>query len=162
MLHIVEPTTSTLHIIFYKYVTYCRAYKYITYYSAYYKLLHHIVYYKYITYYRAYYKYILYYRAYCKYVTYYWNFLIPNFNLKIIFNFNFVSCKWYNHVEEQMLKVKELRERFPNLDIEVDGGLADDTIEVAAKAGANFIVCGSYIFKGNKVFYCMWQLQHEE
>lgn len=50
-----------------------------------------------------------------------------------------------------MEKVKELRRRYPNLDIEVDGGLADNTIEEAAKAGANLIVCGSYIFKGNKV-----------
>lgn len=50
-----------------------------------------------------------------------------------------------------MTKVKELRRRYPNLDIEVDGGLADDTIEEAARAGANLIVCGSYIFKGNKV-----------
>lgn len=51
----------------------------------------------------------------------------------------------------QMEKVKELRRRYPNLDIEVDGGLADNTIEEAARAGANLIVCGSYIFKGNKV-----------
>lgn len=51
----------------------------------------------------------------------------------------------------QMVKVKELRRRYPDLDIEVDGGLADNTIEEAAKAGANLIVCGSYIFKGNKV-----------
>ena len=50
-----------------------------------------------------------------------------------------------------MLKVKELRRRYPDLDIEVDGGLADNTIEEAATAGANLIVCGSYIFKGNKV-----------
>ena len=53
----------------------------------------------------------------------------------------------------QMLKVKELRKRYPDLDIEVDGGLADNTIEDAAKAGANLIVCGSYIFKGDKVHY---------
>eukprot|EP00752_Nemacystus_decipiens_P005404 g4899.t1 len=51
---------------------------------------------------------------------------------------------------DQMDKVKELRRRYPNLDIEVDGGLADNTIEEAARAGANLIVCGSYIFKGNK------------
>lgn len=50
-----------------------------------------------------------------------------------------------------MEKVKELRRRYPNLDIEVDGGLADNTIEEAARAGANLIVCGSYIFQGNKV-----------
>lgn len=51
---------------------------------------------------------------------------------------------------DQMLKVKELRRRYPDLDIEVDGGLADNTIEEAATAGANLIVCGSYIFKGNR------------
>lgn len=50
-----------------------------------------------------------------------------------------------------MSKVKELRRRYPDLDIEVDGGLADKTIEEAARAGANLIVCGSYIFNGNKV-----------
>ncbi|CAN0391383.1 unnamed protein product [Ascophyllum nodosum] len=53
-------------------------------------------------------------------------------------------------MQDQMLKVKELRKRYPDLDIEVDGGLADNTIEDAAKAGANLIVCGSYIFKGDK------------
>ncbi|CAM9447952.1 unnamed protein product, partial [Hapterophycus canaliculatus] len=52
--------------------------------------------------------------------------------------------------KHRMSKVKELRRRYPNLDIEVDGGLADNTIEEAARAGANLIVCGSYIFKGNK------------
>ncbi|KAI9474557.1 RIBULOSE-phosphate 3-epimerase [Coemansia sp. RSA 989] len=48
---------------------------------------------------------------------------------------------------ECMDKVKDLRARFPQLDIEVDGGLAPDNIEVAAKAGANVIVAGSSIFK---------------
>ncbi|RHZ89898.1 hypothetical protein Glove_9g184 [Diversispora epigaea] len=48
-----------------------------------------------------------------------------------------------------MPKVKALRERFPELDIEVDGGLALDTIEEAAKAGANVIVAGTSIFKAD-------------
>ncbi|KAJ1898201.1 RIBULOSE-phosphate 3-epimerase [Kickxella alabastrina] len=46
-----------------------------------------------------------------------------------------------------MDKVRELRKRYPNLDIEVDGGLDPENIEVAAKAGANVIVAGSSIFK---------------
>lgn len=54
-------------------------------------------------------------------------------------------------MSSQMSKVKALRRRYPNLDIEVDGGLSDITIEDAARAGANLIVCGSYIFKGNRV-----------
>lgn len=47
---------------------------------------------------------------------------------------------------EMMSKVKVLRERFPCLDIEVDGGLSPSTIEEAALAGANCIVAGSSIF----------------
>ncbi|ORX69980.1 Ribulose-phosphate 3-epimerase [Linderina pennispora] len=48
---------------------------------------------------------------------------------------------------ECMEKVEKLRKRFPDLDIEVDGGLAPENIAVAAKAGANVIVAGSSIFK---------------
>ena len=48
---------------------------------------------------------------------------------------------------DMMPKVRFLRDRFPTLDIEVDGGLASDTIDAAAKAGANVIVAGSSVFK---------------
>ncbi|KAJ1800468.1 RIBULOSE-phosphate 3-epimerase [Coemansia sp. RSA 2399] len=48
---------------------------------------------------------------------------------------------------ECMDKVRDLRKRFPDLDIEVDGGLDPENIDVAAKAGANVIVAGSSIFK---------------
>ena len=41
-----------------------------------------------------------------------------------------------------------LRERCPEMNIEVDGGLGLDTIDEAAKAGANMIVAGSSVFKG--------------
>ncbi|KAJ2832047.1 RIBULOSE-phosphate 3-epimerase [Coemansia erecta] len=50
---------------------------------------------------------------------------------------------------ECMDKVRELRAQFPDLDIEVDGGLAPENIEVAAQAGANVIVAGSSIFKAS-------------
>jgi len=46
-----------------------------------------------------------------------------------------------------MPKVLELRTTFPELDIEVDGGLGPSTIDYAAKAGANMIVAGSAVFK---------------
>ncbi|CAI2170717.1 931_t:CDS:2 [Funneliformis geosporum] len=46
-----------------------------------------------------------------------------------------------------MPKVKILREKFPELDIEVDGGLALDTIDQAVQAGANVIVAGTSVFK---------------
>jgi len=46
-----------------------------------------------------------------------------------------------------MPKVQALREKFPELDIEVDGGLDLDTIDTAAQAGANVIVAGTSVFK---------------
>merc|ERR1712134_248244 len=48
---------------------------------------------------------------------------------------------------EMMPKVEELRAACPSLDIQVDGGLSPTTIQHAAKAGANWIVAGSAVFK---------------
>ena len=47
---------------------------------------------------------------------------------------------------DMMPKVEALRERYPELNIEVDGGLSEKTIDVAADAGANVIVAGSAVF----------------
>ena len=47
---------------------------------------------------------------------------------------------------EMMPKVKELREKYPKLNIQVDGGLSPETIDAAATAGANVIVAASAIF----------------
>lgn len=46
----------------------------------------------------------------------------------------------------ELPKVEELRRRYPNLNIEVDGGLGPNTIDQAADAGANVIVAGSAVF----------------
>jgi len=46
-----------------------------------------------------------------------------------------------------MPKVVSLRKAWPNLSIQVDGGLSPSTIDVAAQAGANVIVAGSAVFK---------------
>ena len=35
------------------------------------------------------------------------------------------------------------------MDIEVDGGINDETLETAMKAGANILVAGSYVFNGD-------------
>eukprot|EP01087_Luapelamoeba_hula_P005485 TRINITY_DN1554_c0_g1_i1.p1 TRINITY_DN1554_c0_g1~~TRINITY_DN1554_c0_g1_i1.p1 ORF type:complete len:242 (+),score=63.80 TRINITY_DN1554_c0_g1_i1:23-727(+) len=50
---------------------------------------------------------------------------------------------------DMMPKVRTLREKFPKLNIQVDGGLNEETIDEAAKAGANVIVAGSGIFKAS-------------
>ena len=46
----------------------------------------------------------------------------------------------------ELPKVQALRARYPDLNIEVDGGLGLGTIDQAADAGANVIVAGSAIF----------------
>lgn len=54
-------------------------------------------------------------------------------------------------MEDQMEKVKAIRARYPNMDIEVDGGVKPATIEHVAKAGANLIVSGSGVYKAENM-----------
>lgn len=46
----------------------------------------------------------------------------------------------------ELPKVRALRQRYPDLNIEVDGGLGVGTVDQAAEAGANVIVAGSAVF----------------
>lgn len=50
---------------------------------------------------------------------------------------------------DQLPKVTAVRERYPDLHVEVDGGLSEKTIDKAADAGANVIVAGSAVFGAN-------------
>lgn len=56
-------------------------------------------------------------------------------------------------IEESLEKVREVRkiceEKGYNIDIEIDGGVNMDNIEDILDAGANVIVAGSSVFKGN-------------
>ena len=49
-------------------------------------------------------------------------------------------------IEDVMPKMEFLRSRLPDMDIMVDGGVDAATALVAAKAGANQFVAGSYLF----------------
>ena len=48
---------------------------------------------------------------------------------------------------EQLAKVRTLREKSTEINIEVDGGMSDKTIGLAVAAGANMIASGSFIMK---------------
>ncbi|XP_047525730.1 ribulose-phosphate 3-epimerase [Pieris napi] len=48
-------------------------------------------------------------------------------------------------MEDQMIKVRHLREHYPLLNIEVDGGVGLATIGCCANAGANMIVSGTAV-----------------
>ena len=49
-------------------------------------------------------------------------------------------------LESSLEKVKTLREQFPELMIQIDGGIDAETAKLAQKAGANNIVAGHFIF----------------
>ena len=51
---------------------------------------------------------------------------------------------------DMMSKVRKLRETFPLLDIEVDGGVGPSTVEHCAAAGANMLVSGTAVVKNEK------------
>ena len=57
------------------------------------------------------------------------------------------------YMDECTEKIQELRELIEkenlNVDIEVDGGINDSTLETVMKAGANIFVAGSWVFGGD-------------
>ncbi len=48
---------------------------------------------------------------------------------------------------DMLPKIEKLRAKFPDIDIEVDGGINSETIKECAAAGANVFVAGSAVFK---------------
>lgn len=62
-------------------------------------------------------------------------------------------------MEAMMTKVKTLRTAYPNLNIEVDGGVKPNTVDMAAKAGANLIVSGSGVYKAEDMAYNITTMQ---
>lgn len=56
-------------------------------------------------------------------------------------------------MDECTEKIREVRELISreelDVDVEVDGGIADGTLETVIEAGANIIVAGSYVFNGD-------------
>lgn len=50
---------------------------------------------------------------------------------------------------EVLPKIKQIRDKYPNLDIAIDGGIDDKTAPLAKSVGANVFVAGSYILKSD-------------
>ncbi|MCX8190423.1 MAG: ribulose-phosphate 3-epimerase [Candidatus Diapherotrites archaeon] len=49
-------------------------------------------------------------------------------------------------IAKMIPKIEEIRKKAPEIDIEVDGGINEQTAPLAVKAGANILVSGSAIF----------------
>ncbi|XP_037077569.1 ribulose-phosphate 3-epimerase-like isoform X3 [Pollicipes pollicipes] len=62
-------------------------------------------------------------------------------------------------MQDMMPKVRLLRERFPLLDIEVDGGVSPANIDLCAQSGANMIVSGSAVVKADSPQQVITQLK---
>lgn len=50
-------------------------------------------------------------------------------------------------IEEVLDKVRVLREKYPDKDINIDGGVNGETARKCCQAGCNMLVSGSYIFR---------------
>ncbi|XP_040568748.1 ribulose-phosphate 3-epimerase [Lepeophtheirus salmonis] len=62
-------------------------------------------------------------------------------------------------MHDMMEKVSYLRDNYPSLDIEVDGGVGPSNILDCAKAGANMIVSGTAIVKSNDPKTIMYDMR---
>jgi ribulose-phosphate 3-epimerase len=60
---------------------------------------------------------------------------------------------------EMLKKIQKLRSMNPKLDIEVDGGITEKTIQIVDQAGANMFVSGSYIVKAEDVMQAINKLK---
>lgn len=52
-------------------------------------------------------------------------------------------------IESSVQKIREVRNLSSTIDIQVDGGITNETIGKCIDAGANIFVAGSYVFSGN-------------
>ncbi|MEX0877990.1 MAG: ribulose-phosphate 3-epimerase [Candidatus Spechtbacterales bacterium] len=63
------------------------------------------------------------------------------------------------NAEASLVKISTLRQEYPKLTIEVDGGMNPETAKQAVEAGANAIVSGSYIWNSNDPKKAIEELQ---
>lgn len=78
--------------------------------------------------------------------------LLPDIDMVLIMTVQpgFGGQKYMDECTEKIREVRELISREElDVDVEVDGGIADGTLETVIEAGANIIVAGSYVFNGD-------------
>ncbi len=54
-------------------------------------------------------------------------------------------------IDDTLVKIKKIRDNYPNINIEVDGGINFETAPKVIQAGANFLAAGSIIFKSSNI-----------
>lgn len=76
----------------------------------------------------------------------------------------FGGQKYIDDCTEKICELRELIEKEDlDVDIQVDGGINDETMETVMRAGANLLVAGSYVFNGDlksNVRYIKKRMEH--
>lgn len=63
-------------------------------------------------------------------------------------------------IQSTLSKIEYLRSMFPEINIQVDGGLNNETTALASMSGANVIVSGSHIFKSSNIKNTILELRN--
>ena len=74
-------------------------------------------------------------------------------------NIDYVQCMGIDEVGSQGIpfdtktidKVRELRQKYPDLEIQVDGGINTENAKLLKEAGADRIIVGSAIWKSQNI-----------
>lgn len=74
--------------------------------------------------------------------------LIPELDMVLIMSVN-PGFGGQSFIPFSLDKIKAVRALSSTIDIEVDGGIVEETGKLCVEAGANVLVAGSYIFGGN-------------
>ncbi|MBU2068220.1 ribulose-phosphate 3-epimerase [Patescibacteria group bacterium] len=63
-------------------------------------------------------------------------------------------------LEKQLGKIKQLRNKYQDVKIEIDGGISLETAPKVIKAGANLLAVGSVIFESDNIKETIWKLKN--
>lgn len=80
------------------------------------------------------------------------SYLLEDLDMVLVMTVNpgFGGQKYMEECTEKVEELKELIEAEElDVDIQVDGGINAETLPIAMKAGANLLVAGSYVFRGD-------------
>ena len=64
-------------------------------------------------------------------------------------------------MEAPLEKIRQLKERFPHLVVEVDGGVNEETAPLVRQAGADLLVAGTAVFRAERPAEAMARLRGE-
>lgn len=83
-------------------------------------------------------------------------YILPELDLVLVMTVN-PGFGGQSFLHSQLNKIKIIRQKIDAtgkvIDLEVDGGINEETAKLAINAGADVLVAGSATFKGGKTFY---------